>query len=107
MLVGIAGQIVLAVFRPDATATFVANTTQLLGLLILAASTIYQLGKQGAQLQQIEAQTNGNLTRRDAHIAALQAQVSEAGRVPVAAPIAVVEAVIDPSTTLHQLGDRI
>lgn len=95
--IGLVGSIVLYVFRPDATATFTSQLVVILGLVASAAGTFYALGKQGDQLKQIEKQTNGALSVRDAHIAALTEQVIESGGKPVASPVGIVTAVVPPA----------
>jgi hypothetical protein len=75
--VGLIGAVVLAIHRPDATATFTSLIVTVLGIAASAAGTFYALGKQGEKLEEIKKQTNGNLTRRDDEIAALHAENAE------------------------------
>lgn len=70
--VGLVGSVVLAIYRPDATATFTQLIVTVLGISASAAGTFYALGKQGEKLEKIEKQTNGSLTRRDDEIATLR-----------------------------------
>jgi hypothetical protein len=68
--VGLIGSVVLAIHRPDATATFTGLIVTVLGLAASAAGTFYALGKQGEkletqseQLTTIGKNVNGNQTR--------------------------------------------
>lgn len=83
VLVGVVGSALLLVFRPDATATFMSNLTDLLGWLLMASGILYGMDKQGRKIDNIEQQTNGRLTKRDAEISLLRAQLAEQGQVPV------------------------
>lgn len=83
---GIIGSAFLLVHRPDASATFNTQTILLLGLVTTAAGTFAALDRQGKKLEQIEKQTNGNLSRRDEEITMLRAQLSENGITPIAGP---------------------
>lgn len=74
---GLVGGVVIMVFRPDATATFVGLLVQVLGLVSIAGGTFYMLGKQGEKIEVIQKQTNGNLTRRDEEIARLSAELEK------------------------------
>lgn len=70
-LLAVAGLILLAIFRPDATATFIQHVVTLLGLLVTAAGTIYGLSKLDQRVMQVVRNTNGNLdVERRARIAA-------------------------------------
>lgn len=66
--VGLIGSVYLLVERPDASATFTALLVQILGLVVVAAGTFYGLGKTNEKIQEVQTQTNGNLSRRDAEI---------------------------------------
>lgn len=63
VLIGLIGSIVLQIIRPEALGTFVQQIVVLVGLLTTAAGTIYGLGEVNTKLQQVEKQTNGQLTR--------------------------------------------
>ena len=71
---GLVGSIYLLVERPDASATFTALLVQILGLVVVAAGTFYALGKTNEKLEDVQKQTNGNLSRRDAEIERLTAE---------------------------------
>lgn len=60
--VGLIGAVVLAIHRPDATATFTSLIVTVLGISASAAGTFYALGKQGEKLDAIKTQTNGTLS---------------------------------------------
>ncbi|MFD8768462.1 hypothetical protein [Microbacterium oxydans] len=65
---GLIGSLYLLVERPDASATFTALLVQILGLVVVAAGTFYALGKTNEKIEDVQKQTNGNLSRRDAEI---------------------------------------
>lgn len=65
---GLIGSIYLLVERPDASATFTALLVQILGLVAVSAGTFYALGKTNEKIEEVQTQTNGNLSRRDAEI---------------------------------------
>lgn len=81
--VGLVGSVVLAIHRPDATATFTGLIVTVLGIAASAAGTFYALGKQG---EKIESQTskldtvaknvNGNTSRL---LEAVEALLAERG----------------------------
>lgn len=77
--IGIVGTLILIIHRPDATATFTSFLLTILSIVSVAAGTFYGFGKQGEKLEQIQKQTNGNLSRRDEQIAALQKKLSDNG----------------------------
>jgi hypothetical protein len=77
---GIAGAVVLLIHRPDASATFTSLLVLILGLVVTAAGTFYGFGKQGEKLDEIQKQTNGNLTSRDKLIAEQAALIAELNR---------------------------
>jgi hypothetical protein len=61
--VGLIGSVVLAIHRPDATATFTGLIVTVLGLAASAAGTFYALGKQGEKIDAVAKNVNGNSTR--------------------------------------------
>lgn len=77
---GIVGAIVLLLHRPDATATFTAFVVQILGIAAIAAGTFYGFGKTNEKLEEVRAQTNGNLSAKEDQIAALTAELIKANR---------------------------
>lgn len=80
---GILGTVALLILRPDASATFTAFVVQILGIAVVAAGTFYGFGKTNEKLEEVQKQTNGNLTRRDAEIERLTRENIElAKRVP-------------------------
>lgn len=58
---GIIGTVILLVHRPDATATFTSFVITILGLVTVAATTFYGLGKATEKLEVVEKNTNGRL----------------------------------------------
>jgi hypothetical protein len=60
--IGLIGATVLAIHRPDASATFTSLIVTVLGLAATAAGTFYALGKQGEKIDTIKTQTNGTLS---------------------------------------------
>lgn len=71
-LIGImfSGVVILAIFRPDATATVIAFIGQTLTSLITAVVIFYNLDKVSKKVEKVERQTNGINT-------ALLAQVTD------------------------------
>lgn len=63
VLVGLIGSIVLQVLRPEALGTFVQQIVVIVGVLVSAAGTIYGLGQVNTKIEQVERQTNGQLTK--------------------------------------------
>jgi len=61
--IGIIGAVVLAIHRPDASATFTALIVTVLGLASTAGGTFYALNKQGEKIDTIQGQTNGTLSK--------------------------------------------
>lgn len=59
---GVIGVVLLAVFRPDATATFIQTIVTFATILTTAITLIYGLGKIGERVQNVERQTNGTLS---------------------------------------------
>jgi hypothetical protein len=84
VLAGIAllGAAVLAIVRPDASATFIAQASTLLGLVTVAAGTFAGIDKVGKQVEQVKKQTNGTLSlllaERDEALAKLAKHDAEA-----------------------------
>jgi hypothetical protein len=81
--VGLIGSVVLAIHRPDATATFTGLIVTVLGLAATAAGTFYAFGKQGEkidsqsqQLDTIGKNVNGNTSRL---LEAVEALLAERG----------------------------
>lgn len=78
--IGLIGALYLLVERPDASATFTALLVQILGLVVVAAGTFYALGKTNEKIEEVQTQTNGNLSRRDAEIERLTRENIELAR---------------------------
>lgn len=80
---GILGTVALLIYRPDASATFTAFVVQILGIAVVAAGTFYGFGKTNEKLEEVQKQTNGNLSRRDAEIERLtQENIELAKQIP-------------------------
>lgn len=60
---GLIGSVILLLFRPDASATFIAFVLQIMGLATVAATTFYGLGKVNEKVEVVQKQTNGTLSR--------------------------------------------
>lgn len=60
----IVGNILLALWRPDAIQTFNNSMVTILGVGTAAIVTIYGLGSQGEKLKRIETNTNGRLSEQ-------------------------------------------
>lgn len=76
IILGIVGVVLLYVFRPDATATFIQTIVTFAGILTTAITLLYGLGKIGDRVEVVQKQTNGNLAARDATIAEKDAQIA-------------------------------
>jgi hypothetical protein len=76
---GIIGTAVLVAFRPDATATFTNLLITVLGLVSVAGATFYGFGKQGDKLDEIKAQTNGQLHSKEREIERLRQRLADNG----------------------------
>lgn len=74
--VGLIGSVVLAIHRPDATATFTGLIVTVLGLAATAAGTFYALGKQGEKIDVVAKNVNGNSTRMLDTIEKQQGQIA-------------------------------
>jgi len=84
-IVGIAVVTVIAIFRPDATATIIQFVGTTLAIASTGAVTFYMLGKQNEQIGQVKALANGNLSRVTEERDALQRQLlSVVGNAPKA-----------------------
>ena len=70
----------IAIFRPDATATIIQFVGTVLGIASTGAVTFYMLGKQNEKLEKVEKQTNGTLSALHEENASLTAQLVEANR---------------------------
>lgn len=70
----------IAVFRPDATATMIQFIGTVLGIASTGAVTFYMLGKTNEKLERVQAQTNGNLSAKEEEIARLNAELLRANR---------------------------
>lgn len=70
----------IATFRPDATATMIQFVGTVLGIASTGAVTFYMLGKQNEKIEEVRAQTNGNLSAKERKIEALQSEVIRLNR---------------------------
>lgn len=59
---GVAGVVAVILLRPDAVGSMVSLLVTVLGIATSAVVTFYMLGKQGAVIETIKTQTNGNTT---------------------------------------------
>lgn len=109
VLVGLAivGSAILLVVRPDASATFVTNVVQLLGMVTLAAGTFAGLGKLTTDVEKVRSQTNGTLsklsTERDAALAELARRDGQAAAQLIVASPTVIPDESDPDAPRHRL----
>ena len=75
----------IAVFRPDATATIIQFVGNTLGIASTGAVTFYLLGKQNEKIEQVKVQTNGANTALREENAKLTAQlIAVVGNAPKA-----------------------
>lgn len=59
---GVIGVVLLHLFRPDASATFIQTITTFAGILTTLVVTLYSIGKVGDRIEVVRAQTNGTLS---------------------------------------------
>jgi hypothetical protein len=113
--VGLIGAVVLAIHRPDATATFTGLIVTVLGLAATAAGTFYALGKQGekiesqsATLDTVAKNVNGNTSRLLEAVEALLAErgVSTTQKAPEERVLTSSEPPISEDTILRIKSDR-
>jgi hypothetical protein len=62
VLFGVVGVLLLHLFRPDASATFIQTIVTFAGILTTAITLLYGLGKVGDRIDVVQKQTNGTLT---------------------------------------------
>lgn len=62
VILGVIGVVLLHLFRPDASATFIQTIVTFSGILTVAITTIYGLGKLGERVEVVQKQTNGTLS---------------------------------------------
>lgn len=62
VILGVVGVVLLHLFRPDASATFIQTIVTFSGILTVAITTIYGLGKIGERVEVVRTQTNGTLS---------------------------------------------
>ena len=82
IIFGLAGAVVILIFKPDSFGVLTAFILTVLSLASTFTVLIYGLGKQGEKLDEIKAQTNGTLSalheklaQKDATIEQQQAQL--------------------------------
>ena len=74
---GIIGVVLLYVFRPDATATFIQTVVTFAGILTTAITLLYGLGKVQERIEVVQRQTNGTLSAANATIAAKDREIAQ------------------------------
>ncbi|MET0725935.1 MAG: hypothetical protein ABWY36_06260 [Leifsonia sp.] len=110
-LAGIAliGIIILSVLKPDAVGSLTTNITTILGLVTVAAGTLYGLGKQGEKLEVIKKQTNGTLSALTEENTRLTDIIIRRGIDPLTGeqtkPRAAVPAAVSFDATIQPIGD--
>ncbi|MFS0714104.1 hypothetical protein ABC195_09475 [Microbacterium sp. 2P01SA-2] len=62
IVLGLAGVVLLHLFRPDASATLVQTIVQFAGILTTLVTVLYGLGKVGDRIEVVRKQTNGTLS---------------------------------------------
>ena len=62
IILGLVGVVLLHLFRPDASATFIQTVVNFAQILIVAITTVYGLGKLGEKVAVVQQQTNGTLS---------------------------------------------
>lgn len=82
ILATLAGNVVLAIAAPEQLPAFNGSAVTILGTGTAALVTIYGLGKQGQQLEQIKTQTNGTLSKLLEENSALRDQLAATGSTP-------------------------
>lgn len=62
LVLGIAGVVLLHLFRPDASATFIQTIVTFAGILTTTITLLYGLGKVNDRIEVVRKQTNGTLS---------------------------------------------
>lgn len=62
LVLGILGVLLLHLFRPDASATFIQTIVTFAGILTTTITLLYGLGKVQERIEVVQKQTNGNLS---------------------------------------------
>lgn len=60
---GIVGVLLLHLFRPDASATFIQTIVTFAGILTTTITLLYGLGKVNERIEVVQRQTNGTLSK--------------------------------------------
>ncbi|PPI28208.1 hypothetical protein [Rathayibacter sp. AY1B5] len=76
-VVGMVGAVVILRERPDASATFINLVVTVLIMAAAAGGLSVAIGKQGEKIEEVRAQTNGTLSKRDEKIAEQEAELIE------------------------------
>lgn len=85
VLFGVIGVLLLHLFRPDASATFIQTIVTFAGILTTAITLLYGLGKVGDRIDIVQKQTNGTLSElRDENNRLTRENVELARQVPTA-----------------------
>jgi hypothetical protein len=71
------GSVILAIHRPDATATLNSLIVTVLAVVAGSAGTFYGLGKLNEKVDAVQRQTNGTLSKKDEEIAQLRVENRE------------------------------
>lgn len=66
--IGITGSVLLSLFRPEASATFINNIVILLGVIVSFAGSAALTNNVAKKVEHVRQQTNGTLSARDAKI---------------------------------------
>lgn len=83
ILFGVVGVVLLHLFRPDASATFIQTIVTFAGILTTAITLLYGLGKVGDRIDVVQKQTNGTLSAlRDENDRLTRENVELARQVP-------------------------
>ena len=77
--IGLIGLILLTIFRPDASAVFIQQTSTLIGLALTAAGVFYVGNKTNSRLAAVETNTNGRLHAKDEELSRKDQMLLDAG----------------------------
>jgi uncharacterized membrane protein len=84
VLFGVIGAVLLFIFRPDATATFIQMIVTFAGILTSAIVLLYGLGKVQERIEVVQKQTNGTLSALHEKLAEKDAELARVNEEKVA-----------------------
>ncbi|MDY0827537.1 hypothetical protein SK224_00185 [Microbacterium sp. BG28] len=77
VVLGVIGVVLLHLFRPDASATFIQTIATFAGILTTTITLLYGLGKVQERVEVVQKQTNGTLSELRAQLAEKDAEIAK------------------------------